>query len=112
LKVERGELEETTARTYRDQIRDNLAPRLGHRKIDKLRGLEITWMYQEIMRERAEQIAAVQTTNAGYAKKAERENAARRLAGANAWSSPSTCRSLGRCHPRPSHGSTRSCPGR
>jgi integrase len=80
-KIERGELEESTARTYRDQIRDYLIPKLGHRKVCELRGLEITRMYQEIVRERAELIAQAQATNAAYAEQAELDNATRRLAG-------------------------------
>jgi len=80
-KIERGELEETTARTYGDQVRDYLKPKLGHRKVGELRGLDFTRTYRDIVQERAEQIAAVKATNAKAAAEAERENAARRLAG-------------------------------
>ncbi|HKT00406.1 MAG TPA: tyrosine-type recombinase/integrase, partial [Rugosimonospora sp.] len=82
-KVARGELEESTARTYQDQIRDYLKPKLGHRKVGELRGLDITRMYREIAQERADLIAQAQATNAAHAEDAERENTARRLAGRN-----------------------------
>jgi integrase len=80
-KIERGELEETTARTYGDQIRDYLKPKLGHRKVGELRGLDFTRAYRDVVQERAEKIAAVNATNAKAAAEAGRENAARRLAG-------------------------------
>jgi integrase len=80
-KIERGELEETTARTYRDQIRDYLRPKLGHRKLGELRGLELTRMYREIAQERTERITAARETNARAAEEAAEENAKRRAAG-------------------------------
>jgi integrase len=80
-KIERGELEETTARTYRDQIRDYLKPKLGHHKLGELRGLMLTRSYREIVQERAELVAAAKAINARYAEEAEAENAKRHAAG-------------------------------
>jgi len=80
-KVERGELEDTTARGYRDVIENHLAPTIGYRKLAELRGIDLTRAYARIVRERAEQIEAAETKNAQYAAEAERVNAKRTTAG-------------------------------
>lgn len=79
-KFARGEIEDTTARGYADSIRLYLS-RLGHSKLRDLRGLDLTRLYEDIVRERNEAIAAAQAKNRAYAEAAERVNAKRRAAG-------------------------------
>ena len=80
-KVKRGEIEDTTARGYADNIKNHLIPKLGHRKLAELRGLDITRAYAEIQRERREEIEAAKAKNKIYAEEAEKINAKRRAAG-------------------------------
>jgi integrase len=80
-KIKRGEIEDTTARGYADNIKNYLVPKLGHRKVAELRGLDITRAYAEIQRERQEAIDAAKAKNKTYAEEAEKVNAKRRAAG-------------------------------
>lgn len=80
-KIERGELERSTARTYRDHIRDYLVPKLGHRKLGELRGLEITRAYRDIVKERQALIVEAQARNIVYAEQAALINEKRAAAG-------------------------------
>jgi integrase len=80
-KVKRDEIEDTTARGYADNIENHLVPKLGHRKLAELRGLDITRAYAEIQRERREEIEAAEAKNKIYAEEAEKINAKRRAAG-------------------------------
>ncbi|HET8662628.1 MAG TPA: site-specific integrase [Micromonosporaceae bacterium] len=80
-KTKRGEIEDTTARGYADNIKNHLIPKLGHRKLAELRGLDITRAYAEIQRERRQQIEAAEAKNKIYAEEAEKINARRRAAG-------------------------------
>jgi integrase len=80
-KVERDEIEDTTARGYADNIKNHLVPRLGRRKLAELRGLDITRAYAAIQRERHDEIEAAEARNKTYAEEAEKINATRRAAG-------------------------------
>ncbi|MDG4821898.1 tyrosine-type recombinase/integrase [Asanoa sp. WMMD1127] len=80
-KIKRDEIEDTTARGYADNIKNHLVPKLGHRKLAELRGLDITRAYAEIQRERREEIAAAEAKNKIHKDEAERVNAKRKAAG-------------------------------
>lgn len=80
-KIERGELEDSTARGYQDNITNHLIPKLGHRKLGDLRGLDLTRAYAEMTRERREAIAAAEARNREYADQAAAVNARRAAAG-------------------------------
>lgn len=80
-KIKRDEIEDTTARGYADNIKNHLVPKLGHRKLAELRGLDITRAYAEIQRERRAAIEVAKAKNKAYADEAEKINAKRRAAG-------------------------------
>ena len=63
-KLQRGELRESTARSYRDHIDQHLKPHLGSRKLTELRPHHITRMHAAIAEERQRQIDAANDTNA------------------------------------------------
>lgn len=80
-KIERGEIEDTTARGYRDNIENHIIPNIGHRKLGELRGLDLTRFYADIARRRREEIEAAQARNKAYGEEADRINAKRRADG-------------------------------
>lgn len=79
-KIGRGDLADSTARSYRDLSR-YLLDKLGHVRLAELRGLHLTRAYREIVAERQALIAAAQARNAALAEVAEREAAKRVAAG-------------------------------
>jgi integrase len=78
---ERDELSENSLYAYREAIKNHLIPKLGHRKLSELRGLDITRAYSAMRRERQQAIINAQALNARYAAEAERINAQRRAQG-------------------------------
>lgn len=81
LKAGRGEIEESTARGYADNIKNHLLPHLGHRKLGELRGLDLTRAYRAMVAERQAAIAVANERNAAYEAKAAKINAPREAKG-------------------------------
>jgi integrase len=69
-RTERGEIRPNTQHAYQVAIGRYLVPKLGHRKLGELRGLEITRVYADIARERREEIDQAVARNAGYVEQA------------------------------------------
>lgn len=80
-KISRGEIEDTTARGYSDNIRKYIKPKLGHIKLRDLRGIDLTRFYAEIAADRARERAAAIARNTELEAEAKQINDARRLAG-------------------------------
>lgn len=80
-RVERGEISANTEHAYRSAIDNHLIPRLGHRKLGELRGLEITRVYQNILSDRQEAIEQAQARNAAYVEEARQINERRQVRG-------------------------------
>ena len=80
-KLERGEIEDTTARGYSDNIRNYIRPKLGDKKLRDLRGIDLTRLYAEVAADRAKARAVAVARNDELAAEAEKVNGARRLAG-------------------------------
>lgn len=80
-RIERGEIEDSTALGYRDSIENHLIPALGHRKLGELRGLDLTRAYTAMARQRREEIDVAEAKNRDYVEQAQRINARRRAAG-------------------------------
>jgi Phage integrase, N-terminal SAM-like domain len=55
-KVDRGELAASTARGYRDNIKNHIKPKIGHVRLAALRGPDLTRFYAEIARARRAEI--------------------------------------------------------
>jgi integrase len=80
-KVDRKEIEDTTARGYSDNIKNYIRPKLGHIKIRDLRGIDLTRFYAEIAEERAKARLVAIERNEQLAAEMQMVNDERRLAG-------------------------------
>lgn len=80
-KVKRGEIVDTTARGYADNIKNHIRPKLGDKKLRDLRGIDLTRFYAEIAADRAKARAAAMAQNEAYAAEAKQINDERQLAG-------------------------------
>ena len=80
-KVQRKEIRRSTARGYSDNIRKYLKPKLGHKKLRDLRGLDLTRLYEQVMTEREAERATAMAMNERLAAEMEKVNDERRRAG-------------------------------
>lgn len=79
-RARRGELEDSTLLVYRLHA-GYLIGKVGHLKLAKLTGLDLSRVYTELVEERDAEIKRVKKLNARLAEEAERENARRKAAG-------------------------------
>lgn len=80
-KVQRKEIEDTTARGYSDNIKNYIRPKLGEKKLRDLRGTDLTKFYAEIAEDREKARAEAMEKNEQYAAEAQLINDERRAAG-------------------------------
>ncbi len=80
-KLERKEIEDTTARGYSDNLKNYIRPKLGHIKLKDLRGLDLTRFYAEIAADRVKARAVASARNEELAAEAKRTNNTRVLSG-------------------------------